>query len=171
MFADSAAAFLKNLIEGKIIKLTFDRELYDYYGRLLAYAWVLDVHGNDSLFVQAELLKAGLARIFHYPKDNEILLHISEFEADCQEKKARYMGDKVIDDYQVVAGIISKNQFHVLDRKGLINRTRLRNIKIKREFIMLRSRMKPMEAVEYLSRKYLRSDLTINSIVYRRKRG
>ena len=71
------------------------------------------------------------------------------------------MGDKVIDDYSVVKGIISRNQFHVLDRKGLINRTRLRNIKIKREFIMLRSRMKPMEAVEYLSRKYFRSDLTI----------
>ena len=80
------------------------------------------------------------------------------------------MGDKVIDDYQVVADIISKNQFHRLNRKGLINRTRLRNIKIKREFILLRSRMKPMDAVDYLSRKYLRSDLTINSIVYRRKR-
>ncbi len=37
LFADSAAAFLKNLIEGKIIKLTFDRELYDSHGRLLAY--------------------------------------------------------------------------------------------------------------------------------------
>ena len=74
------------------------------------------------------------------------------------------MGDKVIDDYSVVKGIISMNQFYVLDRKGLINRTRLRNIKIKREFIMLRSRMKPMDAVEYLSRKYLRLDLTINSL-------
>ena len=30
LFADSAAAFLKYLIEGKIIKLTFDRDLYDY---------------------------------------------------------------------------------------------------------------------------------------------
>ena len=62
LFADSAASFLKNLIDGKVIKLTFDRDLYDFFGRLLAYAWVLDVNGKDSLFVQAELLKAGLAR-------------------------------------------------------------------------------------------------------------
>ena len=68
LFADSVETFLTNLIEGKIIKLTFDRELYDYYGRLLAYAWVLDGSGNDSLFVQTELLKAGLVRIYHYPK-------------------------------------------------------------------------------------------------------
>ncbi len=67
LFADSAAAFLNYLIEGKIIKLTFDRKLYDSYGRLLVYAWVLDVHGNNSLFVQAELLKAG-----HY-KERKVL--------------------------------------------------------------------------------------------------
>ncbi len=35
---------------------------------------------------------------------------------------------------------------------------------------MLRTKMKPMDAVEYLAKKYFRSESTIYSIVYRRKR-
>ena len=67
-FADSAAHFVKSLIEGKIVKLTFDDNTYDIFGRLLAYVWLTDVTGKDSLWIQAELLKAGLCRISHYPK-------------------------------------------------------------------------------------------------------
>ena len=67
-FADSAAHFLKSLIEGKQVKLTFDENTYDIFGRLLAYVWLPDVTGKDSLWIQAELLKAGLCRISHYPK-------------------------------------------------------------------------------------------------------
>ena len=67
-YADSAAAFTKSLIDGKQIKLTFDGKTYDIFGRLLAYVWLIDTAGKDSLFIQAELLKAGLARISYYPK-------------------------------------------------------------------------------------------------------
>jgi len=78
-FADSAAHFVKTLIEGKQIKLTIEefspftkggntKGVYDIFGRLLAYVWLTDANGKDSLFIQAELLKAGLARISHYPK-------------------------------------------------------------------------------------------------------
>ncbi len=67
-YADSAASFTKSLIEGKQVKLTFDGKTYDIFGRLLAYVWLIDRAGKDSLFIQAELLKAGLARISYYPK-------------------------------------------------------------------------------------------------------
>ena len=67
-YADSAAAYTRSLIEGKQIKLTFENKAYDIFGRLLAYVWLIDRAGKDSLFIQAELLKAGLCRISHYPK-------------------------------------------------------------------------------------------------------
>ncbi|MCL5030119.1 MAG: thermonuclease family protein [Bacteroidetes bacterium] len=67
-FADSAAHFVKTLIEGKQVRLTFDENTYDIFGRVLAYVWLTDVTGKDSLWIQAELLKAGLCRISHYPK-------------------------------------------------------------------------------------------------------
>ncbi|MHB8852830.1 MAG: thermonuclease family protein [Ignavibacteriaceae bacterium] len=68
-YADSAASFTKSLIEGKQVKLTFEDRTSDIFGRLLAYVWLIDRAGKDSLFIQAELLKAGLARISYYPKD------------------------------------------------------------------------------------------------------
>ena len=67
-FADSATCFTKSLIEGKQVKLTFDENTYDIFGRLLAYVWLTDVTGKDKLWIQTELLKAGLCRISHYPK-------------------------------------------------------------------------------------------------------
>jgi len=67
-FADSAFHYTKSLIEGMIIKLTFEGNTYDIFGRILAYVWLTNISGKDSLFIQAELLKAGLCHISHYPK-------------------------------------------------------------------------------------------------------
>ncbi len=47
---------------------------------------------------------------------------------------------------ELLENIIHKCPFIQLNRKGLINHTRLRNIRIKKEFIMLRTKMKPMDA-------------------------
>ena len=67
-FGDSASRFTESLIDGKNIKLTFEGKTYDMFGRILAYVWLTNTAGKDSLFLQAELLKTGLARISHYPK-------------------------------------------------------------------------------------------------------
>lgn len=77
-YSDSATILTKQLIDGKIIKLTFacpseakrrrDGKSFDIFGRLLAYVWLTDINGKDSVFVQAELLKKGYARISYYPK-------------------------------------------------------------------------------------------------------
>jgi hypothetical protein len=73
-------------------------------------------------------------------------------------------------DDEIINDITGNPCFKKLDKRGLINRTKLRNIKIKREFIMLRTRMTPLDAIEYLSKKYLRSVSTIHAAVYRSKR-
>jgi len=76
-----AFAFTRNLLAGRSVRLTFDIERRDKYGRLLAYVWVrargsdfnrpeyyiTDVHidgeGNvPYVFVNASLAKAGMAR-------------------------------------------------------------------------------------------------------------
>jgi micrococcal nuclease len=44
------------LVEGRTVRLTFDREVRDDYGRLLAY-----VHAGER-FVNAELVRGGYAR-------------------------------------------------------------------------------------------------------------
>lgn len=67
-YANHAALISKSLIEHKKVKLTFDGKAFDMFGRLLAYVWLIDAKGKDSLFIQAELLKNGFAGISYYTK-------------------------------------------------------------------------------------------------------
>lgn len=68
LLALQAAQNSKELIEGKSVKLTFDGNTRDIFGRTLAYVWLINKVGKDSIFLQAELLKTGLARILMYDK-------------------------------------------------------------------------------------------------------
>ena len=57
-FGPDASELNARLVEGETVRLTFDDELRDDYGRLLAYVHVVH-HGP---FVNAELLRRGHAR-------------------------------------------------------------------------------------------------------------
>ncbi|MBI5662345.1 MAG: thermonuclease family protein [Ignavibacterium album] len=96
-FSDSAYYFTKSLIVGKFIKLTFacpseaerrrDGKAFDVFGRLLAYTWLTDVNGKDSLFIQAELLKKGYARISYYNKDKKYYHFFYNLRRTAMQKK------------------------------------------------------------------------------------
>jgi micrococcal nuclease len=53
-YMKEATLFLKQLVEGKEIRLEFDWENRDRYGRLLAYVYLL-----DGTFVNKEIIKQG----------------------------------------------------------------------------------------------------------------
>lgn len=55
-FGPQASAANHDLVEGETVRLRFDRELRDAYGRLLAYVYV------GPTFVNAELVAGGYAR-------------------------------------------------------------------------------------------------------------
>jgi len=55
-FGRRASEFNRELVEGERVALTFDDELRDRYGRLLAYVRL------DGLLVNAELVRRGMAR-------------------------------------------------------------------------------------------------------------
>src|ERR1700754_3750132 len=63
-FGPQASAFEHEHVEGRRVRLPTGGEPRDYYGRLLAYVWI------DGRFLEAELLRRGLARVltFH-PND------------------------------------------------------------------------------------------------------
>lgn len=70
LFYDSAKAVLTSLVKGMEVNLRFDDRRRDGYGRLLAYLYV------DSLLVNAELVRAGYARIYLFEESfqNEVEL-------------------------------------------------------------------------------------------------
>jgi micrococcal nuclease len=60
-YGRAAAEANRALVEGKVVRLYFDVELRDHYGRLLAYVFVGEV------FVNAELLRQGYAQLMTVP--------------------------------------------------------------------------------------------------------
>ncbi len=70
--SEEAKDFNSKLVDGKTVKLEFDQEKYDVYGRTLAYVYV------DDLLVNEELLKEGLATVLIIPPNgmhSEIMFH------------------------------------------------------------------------------------------------
>jgi micrococcal nuclease len=60
-YAKRASHFNDRLVTGRAVRLRFDRERRDVYGRLLAYVYA------DGRFVNAELVRRGLARTLTIP--------------------------------------------------------------------------------------------------------
>lgn len=56
-----AKEYNRNLVEGKVVKVEFDLNKYDKYGRLLGYCFVNDI------FVNAKLIEEGYAVLYTYP--------------------------------------------------------------------------------------------------------
>ena len=58
-FGKEASAFTKRLVEGKPVRLEYDWERTDRYGRTLAY-----VHLQDGTFVNAEIIRQGYGHAY-----------------------------------------------------------------------------------------------------------
>ncbi len=65
-YAHRAAEFNRRLVEGRLVRLRFDAERRDVYGRLLAYVYV------GHRFVNAALVRRGFARTLEIaPNDSK----------------------------------------------------------------------------------------------------
>jgi micrococcal nuclease len=71
-FAEAASHYNERLIEGQRVRLRFDAERRDRYGRLLAYVY----RARDGLFVNAQLVRRGYASTLTIPPN---VAHAGEF--------------------------------------------------------------------------------------------
>ncbi len=68
----------REMVAGKRVRLERDVSETDRYGRLLRYVYV------DDLFVNAELVKRGLARAIAYPPDIKYQDYLDELEQQAR---------------------------------------------------------------------------------------
>jgi len=61
-FGSEAKDFATQMLSGKKVKLEYDVDRFDQYGRTLAYVYL-----EDGTFVNAELMKQGYAMVMTYP--------------------------------------------------------------------------------------------------------
>ena len=69
----------RQLVEGKVVRLERDVSQTDKYGRLLRYVYVNDI------FVNAELVRQGLAEASAYHPDIKYRDYLEELEAEARE--------------------------------------------------------------------------------------
>jgi micrococcal nuclease len=75
-----ASAFTKGLLDGRRVRLEFDIQQRDKYGRLLAYVYRVD----DGLFINAEIVRSGYAYPMTIPPN---VRHADEFKALFREAR------------------------------------------------------------------------------------
>ncbi|HKJ35605.1 MAG TPA: thermonuclease family protein [Solirubrobacterales bacterium] len=76
-FGPQASSFNKGLVEGETVRLEFDRELRDRFGRLLAYVYV------GGTFVNAELIRGGYARTLEIEPNTAEAERLARLESEA----------------------------------------------------------------------------------------
>ena len=72
-YGPQASAFMKHWLTGRSVKLVYDRETHDKYGRFLAYVYV---DGRRPVSVEQRLLRLGYARTLAIPPNTA---HAAEY--------------------------------------------------------------------------------------------
>jgi micrococcal nuclease len=83
-YGSNAVQFNTDLVAGKQVKLDYDVQCTDMFGRTLAYVTV------DNIEVNTELVKRGFACVLHIPPNGDD--RADEFEALEDEAKAENRG-------------------------------------------------------------------------------
>lgn len=92
-----ASQFTRQFIAGKRLRLQFDRERADAYGRRLAYVWVADSQGRERM-LNEELLRAGLARgLYHHPYSADMKRRFRAAEDEARRAKRGIWSGKTPD--------------------------------------------------------------------------
>lgn len=82
-FAERASARNAALVRGAAVRLRFDVERRDRYGRLLAYVYRAD----DGTFVNAALVRGGYARTLTIPPDVRYAARFARLQRQAREAR------------------------------------------------------------------------------------
>ena len=85
-FAEEAKEFNRKLVEGKTVRIEFDVEKIDKYGRLLGYVFV------KEKFVNAKLLEEGYAVLFTNPPNLRYVELFKKLQKEAQDNKRGLWG-------------------------------------------------------------------------------
>lgn len=68
-FGNEARNALRNRVQGRRVRLSYGGDPRDRYDRALAQVHTLDPSGNEDVWLQAELVRLGLARVYTWPDE------------------------------------------------------------------------------------------------------
>jgi len=77
----SASVFTRRLVEGRRVRLVFDVQKHDKYGRLLAYVYL-----EDGTFVNAKIIEEGYAQVMTIAPNVKYAQTFLRLEREAREK-------------------------------------------------------------------------------------
>ena len=94
-FGAEARRMNEELVLGKPVRVEFDRERRDKYGRVLGYVWIDE--GGSEVMVQEELLRQGLAFLYTFPPNVKYVDRLKAAQDEARrEKKGLWSQEMVI---------------------------------------------------------------------------
>jgi len=120
-FAREAQAALSDLVQGRTVTLYFGGTHQDRYGRMLA-----QLVRDDGLWVEGELIRRGLARVYTFPDNRAAAVEMLALEREVRgerrglwadpffairtpEEAGRYIGDLQLVEGKIVDGAKTQN--------------------------------------------------------------
>ncbi|MCD6327646.1 thermonuclease family protein [bacterium] len=92
--AVEAKRMCERLADGKRLRLEFDIEKRDKYGRVLAYAFVQVEGADKEVFLNGRLVEAGLARAYHIPPNSKYKKRIWQLQNKAKKANRGIWSDK-----------------------------------------------------------------------------
>ena len=89
-----ASARTKALIEGRDVRLEFDKERTDRYGRFLAYVWYHDDRSGEESLLNEELLREGLGRFGDYRYSETMKRRFRRAQQEAQDSALGIWSDR-----------------------------------------------------------------------------
>ena len=88
-FAQAATDANVRLVGGRRVRMAYDVQTHDRFGRLLAYVYVPGGGPPDEVMVNEELIRQGFAQLLTIPPD---VKHAERFRALAEEARAARRG-------------------------------------------------------------------------------
>lgn len=118
---DESKATLSSLVKDKTLQLYYGGEKRDRYGRALAQTFTLNAKGERDIWLQEEMVRLGMARVYTWPDTFQDAEKLYAAEIAARDAKRGIWGHDYyrirspepnalaqdIDSYQVIQGIIT----------------------------------------------------------------
>ena len=119
--AEEAKAALTALTQKRRVQLFYGGETRDRYGRALAQLYTVNADGKRDLWIQEEMVRIGLARVYTWPDTWQDSAALYEAETKARDSKRGIWGDPYyavrspepnmlaqdVDSFQLVKGVIT----------------------------------------------------------------
>ena len=120
-YANEAKAGLSALIKGRTVQLYYGGETRDRFGRAIAQIYTIDGSGQPDLWVQGEMVRLGLARVYSWKGELADMAALYALETEARDRSRGLWANsfyavrkpdpdplaQYVDSLQIVEGVVT----------------------------------------------------------------